>query len=190
VGLVFRVQRAGRPWPPPLVPLDQLPGEDDPRVPKDDLTRSLIAQLHYMLAFTYAERDWRRARDELARATAVAPDDDVLFYNVGLLYERDGLLDEAAAALARSDAINPRHLASRGRQRAADRLAEVSAERARIEAIETELLRDPGVLAATDVPTRHLRLAERMAARGEVVAARGHRVRAALASEAAPAANR
>jgi hypothetical protein len=29
-----------------------------------------------------------------------------------------------------------------------------------------------------------------MAARGEVVAARGHRVRAALASEAAPAANR
>jgi len=190
VGLVFRVQRAGRPWPPPLVPLDQLPGEDDPRVPKDDLTRSLIAHLHYMLGFTYAERDWRRARDELARATAVAPDDDVLFYNVGLLYERDGLLDEAAAAFARSDAINPRHLASRGRPRAADRLAEVSAERARIEAIETELLRDPAVLAATDAPTRHLRLAERMAARGEVVAARGHRVRAALATEAAPAVNR
>ena len=39
-----------------------------------------------MLGFTYAERDWRRAQRELARATAVAPDDDVLFYNVGLLY--------------------------------------------------------------------------------------------------------
>ena len=56
--------------------------------------------------------------------------------------------------------------------------------------IETELLRDPRVLAATDAPTRHLRLSEMMAARGEVVAARGHRVRAALASEAARAANR
>ena len=189
-GLVFRVQRAGRPRPRPFIPLDALPGEDDPRVPKDDLTRSLIAQFHYMLGFTYADRDWRRARDELARATAVAPDDDVLFYNVGLLYERDGLLDEAAAAFARSNEINPRHLASRGRPRAADRLAEVAAERARIAAIEAELQREPGVLAATDAPTRHLRLAAGLAARGEVVAARGHRVRAALATDAVPAAAR
>src|SRR5262249_35026437 len=144
VGLVFRVQRAGRPWPDPVVPLDELPGERDPRVPKDDLTRSLIAQAHYMLGFTYADRDWRRAVAELERATAAAPDDDVLFYNVGLLYERNGLLDEAAAAFARSAAINPRHLASRGQPRAADRLAAVTTERVRVEAIEDELLRESG----------------------------------------------
>jgi hypothetical protein len=100
------------------------------------------------------------------------------------------VVDEAAAAFARSDAINSRHLASRGRPRAADRLAEVSAEGARIAAIEAELQREPGVLAATNAPTRHLRLAERLAARGELVAARGHRVRAALATDAVPAADR
>jgi hypothetical protein len=59
----------------------------------------------------------------------VAPDDDVLFYNLGLLYWRLGLLDAAAVAFARSDAINPRHLASASRPRAADRLAEVEAQR-------------------------------------------------------------
>ena len=55
----------------------------------------------------------------------------MLFYNLGLLYWRRGLLDDAAAAFARSDAINPRHLASASRPRAADRLAEVNAARTR-----------------------------------------------------------
>jgi tetratricopeptide (TPR) repeat protein len=184
VGLVFRVQRAGRPWPPPVAPLDELPGERDPLVPKDDLTRSLIAQVHYMLGFTYADRDWRRALDELERAAAAAPDDDVLYYNLGLLYERNGLLDEAEAAFARSGAINPRHLASRGQPRAADRLAAVVAERARIRAIEDEVLREGGPLvAASDERARHQRLADLLAARGEIVAARGHRIRAALAAD-------
>ena len=131
VGVVFRVQRAGRPRPTPVPLLDELPGERDPLVPKDSLTRSLIAHFHYMLGFTYAERDWPRARREFEHATAVAPDDDVLFYNLGLLYWRRGLLDEAATAFTRSDAINPRHLAAANRPRAADRLAEVVAERAR-----------------------------------------------------------
>jgi tetratricopeptide (TPR) repeat protein len=183
VGLVFRVQRAGRARPPIVVPLDELPGERDPDVPKDDLTGSLIAQLHYMLGFTYADRDWRRARDELARASAAAPDDDVLFYNLGLLYERSGLLDEAIAAFARSSAINPRHIASRGRPRAADRLAEATAERARVATIEAALRDDPGVRASTDARARHLRLADLLAARGETIAARGHRIRAALATD-------
>jgi hypothetical protein len=132
VGVVFRVQRAGRPQPalPPLP--DELPGEHDPRVPKDSLTRSLVAHFHYMLGFTWADRDWPRARRELERAAMAAPDDDVLFYNLGLLYWRHGSLDDAAIAFARSDAINPRHLASASRARAADRLAEVNAARARL----------------------------------------------------------
>jgi hypothetical protein len=131
VGLVFRVVRAGRTPSPHAAPPDELPGEHDPLVPKDDLTRSLLAHFHYMRGFTAADHDWPRARDELARAAALAPDDDVLFYNLGLLYWRHGLLDDAATAFARSDAINPRHLPSVSRPRAADRLAEVNAARAR-----------------------------------------------------------
>jgi tetratricopeptide (TPR) repeat protein len=127
---IFQVLRAGRTRPPSAVPFDELPGERDPLVPKADLTRSLIAHFHYMLGFTAADHDWPRARRELEHAAAVAPDDDVLFYNLGLLYWRRGLLDDAAAAFARSDAINPRHLASASRPRAADRLAEVNAARA------------------------------------------------------------
>jgi tetratricopeptide (TPR) repeat protein len=133
VGLVFRIMRAGRTPPPHPAPPDELPGEHDPLVPKDDLTRSLLAHFHYMRGFTAAEHDWTRARDELARAAALAPDDDVLFYNLGLLYWRHGLLDDAATAFGRSDAINPRHLASESQPRAADRLAEVNAARARRE---------------------------------------------------------
>src|SRR5262249_38113154 len=139
VGLMFRVQRAGRPRPAPVIPFDELPGERDPRVPQDDLTRNLIAHTHYMLGFTYLDRDPGRARAELERAAAAAPDDDVLFYNLGLLYERNGLLDEAVAAFARAAAINPRSLASRGRPRAADRLAAVTAERARLAPLQTRL---------------------------------------------------
>jgi hypothetical protein len=97
--------------------------------PRGVPTRSLIAHFHYMLGFTYADRDWPRARCELEQAAAVAPDDDVPFYNLDLLYWRLGLLDPAAVAFARSDAINPRHLASASRPRAADRLAEVEAQR-------------------------------------------------------------
>jgi hypothetical protein len=67
--------------------------------------------------------------------------------------------------------------------RAADRLAEARAERARIATIEDGLRHDPGLLAKTDERMRHLRLADLLAARGEAVAARGHRVRAALAAD-------
>ena len=69
-----------------------------------------------------------RAR-ELAAAARAAPENDVLFYNLGLIYRRNGLLDEAIAAFERADAINPRHLPSGTRARASDRLAELAAER-------------------------------------------------------------
>jgi hypothetical protein len=53
VGLVFEARRPG-PRPAPLPMPATLDGEDDPRVPKDYLTRNLIAHFHYMRGVTAA----------------------------------------------------------------------------------------------------------------------------------------
>ena len=183
VGLTFQARRRGMPPPAPVITLTALPGEDDPRVPKDYLTQNLIGHLHYMLGVTFDARDWPRAAREFAGAAAASPDNDVLFYNLGLIYARDGLYDEAAAAFARSHAINPRHLASATQPRASDRLAEVRAEQARIARLEESLAGDPSVAGTPAASAaRHARLAELLEARGEPVAARGHRLRALTAS--------
>lgn len=108
VGPVFQATRAGAPEPSPLRFPQSLEGEDDPRVPKDDLTRDLIGHFHYMRGVTAARTDWESARRELARAAEAAPHNDVLFHNLGLIYQRQGLIDEAEAAFARSEAIDPR----------------------------------------------------------------------------------
>jgi tetratricopeptide (TPR) repeat protein len=186
VGMVFQIRRPGRPGPALAMPFTELPGERDDAVPKDYLTRNLIGQLHYMLGFTLEQRDWRRARAEFDRAAAISPDNDVLFYNLGLIYQRNGLLDEALAAFTRAQAINPRHIASASRPRPADRVAAVAAERARIAAIERSLASEPALSGL--VPgsrAHHLRLAELLVARGESVAAHGHRLRA-LGQDAEP----
>jgi len=175
VGLVFRAMRRGQPLPPPVVPMTALDGEHDPRVPKDYLTENLIGHFHYMLGSTYEDRDWRRARREFEAAAAASPDNDVLFYNLGLIFRRDGLLDDAAMAFARSHAINPRHLASTGRPRAADRLAEVQAERDRVGRIEATVAGDPSLRTAPPGTAEyHRRLASLLEARGERAAAHGH----------------
>jgi len=101
VGLLFRASRAGAPAPPIVRP-HGLPGADDPRVPKDYLTQNLIGQYHYMLGFTDERHDWPRARREFAAAIMAAPHNDVLFYNLGLVYARNGLIDDAIAAPASS----------------------------------------------------------------------------------------
>ena len=179
LGVVFRALRAGTPAPAPGIPALALAGEHDPGVPKDDLTRNLIAHFHYMLGATFEERDWPRARREFASAAAAAPDNDTLFYNLGLIFARNGLLDDAGAAFARCQVINPRHLASRSQPRAADRLAEVTAEAARLGALERTLAGDERLRAtAPATAAYHERLAALLAARGETVAARGHRLRA------------
>ena len=179
MGLVFQARRAGQPPPDPTIPLWVLPGEDDPKVPKDYLTANLVGQLHYMLGFTFEQRDWRRAREQFDLAAAASPDNDVLFYNLGLIYERNGLLDEALAAFARSQAINPRHVASSGRVRAADRLAELQTERDRIAALERSLADDATMQGRTPgTPDYEAGMAALLEARGEPLAARGHRLRA------------
>jgi tetratricopeptide (TPR) repeat protein len=125
VGLTFRAARTGSPLPPAVLPPPELPGESDPRVPKDYLTQNLIGQYHYMRGLTLQLGDPSAAEAEFARAQAAAPSNDVLFYNLGLIYARDGQLEKAEQAFLRSNEINPRHLATAGKVSAADRLEEI-----------------------------------------------------------------
>ena len=177
VGVVYRAWRRGRPDPPIVLPRSELDGEHDPRVPKDYLTRNLIGHFHYTLGFTFERRDWPRAREEFGKAALVADENDVLFYNLGLVFARNGLYDEARAAFARSHEINPRHLASVSKPRAADKMREVEAERMRIATVETRLS------AQSEMPPAgthgyHLGVAELLESAGEALAAHGHRLRA------------
>ncbi|HSM14583.1 MAG TPA: tetratricopeptide repeat protein, partial [Thermoanaerobaculia bacterium] len=130
VGLVYRVVRAGAP-PPDLLPgvaeKTRLEGEDDPRVPKDYLTSNLIGELHFMRGVSLEARDPDHALIEMAEAARAAPDNDVLFYNLGLVYARMGLLERALAAFERSREINPREIPGPSRARAEDRIAEIRA---------------------------------------------------------------
>lgn len=159
--------------------MQPLAGEDDPGVPKDYLTQNLIGHFHYMLGVSFEPRDWLRARRELEAAARPAPENDVLFYNLGLIYARNGLLDDATAAFERAHAINPRHLPSGTRPRASDRLAELAAETSRLAKVEAELAEDAELCAvASDLPAWHRRLSALLESKGERVAARGHRLRA------------
>jgi len=182
IGLVFQTVRSGRPWPPALVPKRELEGERDPRVPKDYLTENLIGHFHYMLGVTFENRDWPRAAREFRLAAGAASDNDVLFYNLGLIYRRNGLLEDSLAAFERAHAINPRHLPSGNREWARDRVEELTSEVERLRTLEQTLTVD---LDATRRGTAafHRRMAELLETRGERLAARGHRLRA-LAREA------
>jgi len=184
VGLAFRAWRAGRPWPeaPPVE--DRLDGELDPAVPKDYLTQNLIGNFHEMLGMTFEPRDWRRAGRELREAAAAAPDNDVLFYNLGLVYRRNGLLGEALAAFRRSTEINPRPIPGVTRPRASDRVAEVEAEAEAMSLALSKLARDPS-LAGLDPssPAWHRRMAALLDAGGNAAWARGQRIRALEAED-------
>jgi tetratricopeptide (TPR) repeat protein len=123
VGLAYRVVRAGTPVEPRIGPdFVELAGENDPRVPKDYLTRNLIGELHFMLGVTWETRDRERALAQLERAARSAHDNDVLFYNLGLVYERMELPEKALAAFERSHEINPREIPGPSKARAADRI--------------------------------------------------------------------
>jgi len=179
LGLVFRVWRAGMPPPAPVLPTEHLDGELDPRVPKDSLTANVIGHFHYMRGVTLESGDWPRAAHEYALAARADPRNDVLFYNLGLLYRRQGLFDEALESFERSRAINPRHIASKRRVRAADKVAELRAEVSRTREIEHGF---PGGSAerrsGAALANWHRELAAWLEARGEAPAAHGHRRRA------------
>jgi len=179
-GLVFRTLRAGTPVPPPPPLKDALEGEHDPRVPKDYLTQNLIGHFHYMIGSTEEARDWPAAAREFDLSTVASPENDVLFYNLGLIYRREGLLDESLAFFARSQAINPRHIASISRSRASDRVAEVEAERNRLAGIEDGFPGGPAPLLPRELAQWHLQMAAWLEQRGEPLGAQGHRLRALM----------
>ena len=178
VGLAFRVARRGGAPPRIALPSGPLEGEDDPRVPQDYLTQNLVGQYHFMLGSTFERLDWRRAHAEFAEATRKAPGNDVLFYNLGLIYSGNGLFDEALAFYERSNEINPRHIASASRVRPVDKVNEMRAEVERLKPIERQLAEG---LAVRSGPEFHRAMAERLAAAGEEMAANGHRLRALTA---------
>ena len=91
-----------------------------------------------MKGATNENRDWLQAWREFQRAQAASPANDVLFYNLGLIYRRNGLFEEALGAFQRSDAINPRRIASRSRAVAADKVRDVSQEAARARSLESD----------------------------------------------------
>jgi tetratricopeptide (TPR) repeat protein len=173
VGLVFRTMRPG-PWPEVDLARDELEGADDPRVPKDYLTRNLIGHFHYMQGLSFERRDWPRARRQLLRAVEVASENDVLFYNLGLIYRRNGLPRRALAAFERAAEINPRHIPSSRPVRPGDRIPEMRRELERLEALEERLAAAAGLAEPEGSAARHLRLAELLAAHGEALAAHGH----------------
>jgi tetratricopeptide (TPR) repeat protein len=179
VGLLFQAWRTGRPPPDPALPDAPLAGEDDPRVPKDYLTQNLIGHFHYMQGVSLEGRDWLAARREFEEATAAAPRNDVLFYNLGLIFHRNGLLDDAVAAFERSKVINPRHLPSSSQPRASDRLRELAAEKEQVSHLEATLADDPSLRALErGTPAHHRALASLLVMRGKTVVAHGHRLRA------------
>jgi tetratricopeptide (TPR) repeat protein len=187
VGVVFQAWRRGDPPPPNVLPTLELDGEHDPGVPKDYLTQNLIGHFHYMLGVTFEESDWPRARREFSAAMLASPDNDVLFYNLGLIFARNGLYEDALAAFRRADELNPRHLASLSRPRPSDRVAEAAAELDRVAGLRAALVAEDGVLRGADPATAayHRALATLLEARGEPLAARGARLRA-LELEAGP----
>jgi hypothetical protein len=174
VGLVFRTHRSGSPMPAPVMPKTGLEGAWDPAVPKDYLSQNLVGQFHFMLGMTYEQRDWPQARHQLELAARAAPRNDVLFYNLGLVYRRNGLYQRSLTAFQRSQAINPRHIPSARPVRAADRVAELQREVSRLTDIESELRRLAGL--DDEDAAAHYRLAELLEGRGEALAARGHRL--------------
>jgi tetratricopeptide (TPR) repeat protein len=180
-GLVFRTVRSGRPAPPPPPLKSALEGEADPRVPKDYLTQNLVGQFHYMRGETAeALGDWPAAVAGFASAIRAAPANDVLFYNLGLIYRRAGLVPEALEWFERSHRINPRGIASRSRAVAAERIAETRAEVARLAEVERLF---PGGAAPAESAARlgwHRRMSAWLDDQGERAAAGGHRRRAAL----------
>ncbi|MGA7614466.1 MAG: DUF2723 domain-containing protein [Thermoanaerobaculia bacterium] len=184
VGPLFRAWRSGRPAPPRCIESLHLDGELDPAVPKDFLTQNLIGHFHYMLGRTLSLDDWNAGTRQYREAVAAAPQNDVLFYNLGVIYSGAGLYDEAIGFFRHSAALTPRGIPSQastsghaegGRAQASSKVPPLLVERERIRQIESSLVASHSDLAALRAGSAayHARLAELLAALGETTAARG-----------------
>jgi len=180
VGPVFQVWRPELPPLRPQIRARELEGERNPRVPKDFLTRNLIGDFHFMLGLTLEGSDWPAARRQLDLAASWARANDVMHYNLGLVFRRNGLLDEAREAFLAAHRINPRPIDGASHALALDRVRELDPELAGLARLRAELVAADSTLAAATPGSAawHRRLADLLAARGEPLAARGHRLRA------------
>ncbi len=175
VGLAFKIESSDTSIQPVSITKWELDGENDSRVPKDYLTQNLIGHFHYMLGITLERWDWPRAEGQFEKARAAAPENDVLFYNLGLIYARNGLYERSLASFEHSRAINPRHLATKREVRASDRLIEARTEVVRLDGFEVGWmagLEESGLTAGT--APYHAMLARFFSGSGEDLAARGH----------------
>ena len=172
MGLVFRTVRSGSPPPEPNIPKDALDGAWDPGIPKDYLAKNLTGHFHYMLGLTFENRDWPRAQTEFEKAMQLADTNDVLFYNLGLIYRRNGLLRRSLEAFERSAEINPRHIPSNNPVRPIDKVGEARQAVEALEALEASIA--PGLTAPEGTAAWHRDMASAMAARGEALLGRGH----------------
>jgi tetratricopeptide (TPR) repeat protein len=127
-GLTFRVRRAGAGGAETSDLPEFLPGELDPRVPKDYLTQNLLGNFHYMRGLEREHAAWPAAVGEFERAAQAAPANDVLFYNLGLILQRRDRLALARLAFERAHAINPRGIVSQRTALASDRVRALDAE--------------------------------------------------------------
>ena len=151
---------------------------DDMKFFADRIDKGCVARVESFVGSTFERMDWPRAHAQFAEATRRAPGNDVLFYNLGLIYSGNGLFDEALAFYERSNEINPRHIASASRVRPVDKVNEMRAEVLRLKPIEQRLAEG---LPVRSGPEYHRAMAERLLAAGEEMAANGHRLRALTA---------
>ena len=175
VGLTFKIETRDAAIEEVSITKWELEGENDPRVPKDYLTQNLIGHFHYMLGITLEKRDWPMAELQFERARRAASQNDVLFYNLGLIYARNGLYERALGSLEQSHVINPRHIATRKEVRASERAIETRMELARIRTAERSLeagLNQSGLSPGT--APYHRQLARALSGIGESLAAHGH----------------
>ena len=138
MGLAYQVVRAGE-RPPSTFPKVELEGAWDSAVPKDYLSQNLVGHFHFMRGIHFEESDWPAAQQEFSRAMTAAPRNDVQFFNLGLIYRRNGLSTRALAAFEKAAIINPRHIPSANPVRPADKVVELRQEVEQQQALEREL---------------------------------------------------
>jgi len=143
VGLLFQALPAGQVLPPMLVSKTNLTGEDDSKVPKDYLTRTLIGHFHYMLGFSNEQRDWPTARKHFDAAMNSSPDNEYLFFNLAFLFYRNGLMTDASNAAHKALEINPKFTSGPIKAETRDVLAKIEREYRELRLAETSLLQDP-----------------------------------------------
>ncbi|MEM1178764.1 MAG: DUF2723 domain-containing protein [Acidobacteriota bacterium] len=175
VGLAFKTVRRGGDPEELVIPKTELVGGSDPRVPKDYLASNLTGHFHYMLGISHEQRDWLTASRELELAAEIAHRNDVLHYNLGLIYRRNGLIERALDAFKRSHRINPRRLASDKPAQAEDRIAETLEELEEKRRVEAHISADPSIADLEPGNAAwHRAVARLLSSRSEGRWARGH----------------